>query len=138
MATQVQDLPTEAPERGDVLAKLAEDVGARLGGSAIFGTPVEREGVTVIPVGTIRFGFGGGRGSDPEGKGEGQGGGAMGRGGPAGYIEVKDGRSRFVPAVHPARMLALICATLLGGLVVMAIDRRAASAASRRGWRPGR
>lgn len=111
------------PRRDDVLAKLAEAVGARLTASTIFGTPVEREGVTVIPVSTVRFGFGGGGGTDPSGGGGGEGGGAMGRGGPAGYIELKDGRSRFVPIVHPARMLALLCATIIGGLVIARTGR---------------
>jgi uncharacterized spore protein YtfJ len=113
------------PRRGadDVLARLAEQVGARLTSSTIFGTPVERDGVTVVPVGTVRFGFGGGGGSDASGKGEGEGGGALGSGGPAGYIELKDGRSRFVPIVHPGRMLALICATLVGGLLIAEVGR---------------
>ena len=46
--------------------------------SASSETPVEREGVTVIPVATARFGFGGGTGSDPEKKQEGEGAGAGG------------------------------------------------------------
>jgi uncharacterized spore protein YtfJ len=107
----------------DILARLAEQVGARLTSSTIFGAPVERDGVTVIPVGTVRFGFGGGGGSDAGGKGEGEGGGAVGSGGPAGYIELKDGRSRFVPIVHPARMLALICATFVGGILIAELGR---------------
>lgn len=102
----------------DILAKLAEQVGARLNASTIFGTPVERDGVTVIPVGTVRFGLGGGGGNDPSGKGEGEGGGAMGAGAPTGYIELKDGRSRFVPVVHPGRMLASICLTVIGALLI--------------------
>jgi hypothetical protein len=82
-----------------------------------------RDGVTVIPVGKVRFGFGGGGGSDAGGKGEGEGGGGVGTGGPAGYIELKEGRSRFVPIVHPARLLALICATFTGAILIAQLGR---------------
>ena len=126
MATQTPTTSEgHAPRRqaDDILVKLAEQVGARFTASTIFGTPVERDGVTVIPVGTVRFGFGGGGGSDASGKGEGEGGGAVGTGGPAGYIELKDGRSRFVPIVHPARMLALICAMVVGGILSAQLGR---------------
>jgi Sporulation protein YtfJ (Spore_YtfJ) len=103
----------------ELLAKLAERIGARFDASNVFGTPVERDGVTVIPIATIRFGMGGGGGSDP-GKGQGgEGGGGGGTASAAGYIELKEGRSRFVPAVHPARMLLLIGAATLAGLAIM-------------------
>jgi hypothetical protein len=52
------------------------------------------------------------------------GGGAMGTGGPAGSVELKDGRSRSVPIVHPARMLALVCATIPGRTLIARHDRR--------------
>jgi hypothetical protein len=73
-----------------------------------FAPPVERGGITVIPVATARFVVGGGSGSDPAQGQEGRGGGGLGREAPAGYIELTDGRSRFVPVVNPARM-ALAC-----------------------------
>ena len=41
-----------------------------------------------------------------------------------GYIELKPGRSRFVPVVRPERMVALV---LLAGLGVFALARRATS-----------
>jgi hypothetical protein len=37
----------------------------------------------------------------------------------AGYIEIKEGRTRFVPVVHPARMVMLVGALTLGGLAIM-------------------
>ena len=112
---------TSTPRRrGDeLLSMLAERIGARLGTATVFGAPVERDGVTVVPVAIARFGFGGGSGSDP-GKGqEGEGGGGGGTVAPTGYIELKDGRSRFVPVVHPARMLALVLGAVIAGLVIM-------------------
>ena len=104
---------------------LAERLGGRFTASTVFGSPVEREGVTVIPVATVRFGFGGGGGTDPNSEQSGEGGGGAGSGAPTGYIEIKDGRSRFVPVVHPARMLAMACATAVA-IVFSLRARRAA------------
>jgi uncharacterized spore protein YtfJ len=110
------------PRRADeLLSMLADRVGAKMGASTIYGTPVERNGVTVIPVAAARFGIGAGSGSDPSKRQEGEGGGGGGGGTitPAGYIELKDGRSRFVPIVYPGRMLALVCGAIIAGLAIM-------------------
>ena len=107
------------PHRADeLLSKLAEMVGARFAASTVFGTPVERGGVTVVPVAVARFGFGGGGGDDAQKDQHGEGAGAGGTVAAAGYIELKDGRSRFVPMVHPARMLALVSGAILAGLLI--------------------
>ena len=114
MTTETPIRPaTELPRRrtDDILTTLADRLGGRFTASTVFGSPVEREGVTVIPVATVRFGLGGGGGEDPSGGQSGEGGGGAGSGTPAGYIEIKDGRSRFVPLVHPTRMVAMFCAT---------------------------
>ena len=94
---------TSVPRRrGDeLLSTLAERIGGRLGAATVFGAPVERDGVTVIPVAVARFGIGGGSGTDPKKGQEGEGGGGAGSVAPTGYIELKDGRSRFVPVVRP-------------------------------------
>jgi hypothetical protein len=112
----------------ELLATLADRIGARFEASSVFGTPVERDGVTVIPVATIRFGIGGGGGSDPSKGQDGQGGGGGGTASAAGYIELRNGRSRFVPAVHPARMFLLVATATLAGLALLRpllVDRRA-------------
>lgn len=95
----------------DIAAMLAERVGGQAGVRAIFGDPVERDGITVIPVGRVRWGFGGGAGrgghDDDEGEGSGGGGGAMAA--PAGYIEISGGTARYRPIgppVSPATILA--------------------------------
>jgi len=106
--------------RGDeLLSMLAERIGARLGAATVFGAPVERDGVTVVPVAVARFGIGAGSGSDPSKGQEGEGGGGGGTVAPTGYIELKGGRSRFVPVVQPARMLALVLGAVIAGLVIM-------------------
>lgn len=125
MTTVTQAPPTKAPSRraDQLLASVADRLGAHYSASSVFGAPVERDGVTVIPVAAVRFGFGGGTGSDPAKGGEGEGAGAGGAMTAAGYIELKDGRSRFVPVVHPERMVAM---AFLAGLAVLALTRPAA------------
>ena len=106
--------------RGEaLLSMLADRIGAQIQSSTVFGTPVERNGVTVVPVAAARFGIGAGSGSDPSKQQEGEGGGAGGTVTPVGYIELKGGRSRYVPIVHPARMVALVAGAVVAGLLIM-------------------
>jgi uncharacterized spore protein YtfJ len=121
MTTETRPL-AEPPHRrtDDILTTLADRLGGRFTASTVFGAPVERDGVTVIPVATVRLGFGGGSGGDRRSEQSGDGGGGGGSGTAAGYIEIRDGYSRFVPVVHPARMLAMLCATA----VAMALSLR--------------
>jgi len=117
--TRSRPHPADPRRTDDLLATLAERIGARFDAGSVFGAPVERGGVTVIPVATIRFGIGGGGGSDPSKGQGGEGGGGGGSANAAGYIEIKQGRTRFVPVVHPARMLMLAGALTLAGLAIM-------------------
>ena len=65
---------------GSLAEKLAEKLGASAKASAVFGEPTERDGVTVIPVAKIRYGFGSGSGggTDDDGDSSGFGGGGGG------------------------------------------------------------
>lgn len=112
----------EVPSRRSeaLIGALVDRIGGRFGASTVFGSPVERDGVTVIPVATARFGFGGGAGRDPDKRQEGEGAGVGGAMTPAGYIEIMDGRSRFVPVVHPERMVAMMIAGALAALLLVA------------------
>ena len=66
----------------------------------VYGDPVERDGVTVIPAAVVRGGGGGG------GDSEGNGGGGFGlHGRPVGAYVVKDGEVRWKPAIDPARVV---------------------------------
>jgi uncharacterized spore protein YtfJ len=85
----------------------------------VFGEPVERDGVTVIPVARIAGGGGGGGGKQ-EGENPGQGsGGGFGLGvSPTGVFTIKDGKVRWVPVVDVDRailggQIALVAALLL-------------------------
>jgi uncharacterized spore protein YtfJ len=92
-----------------LLERIGETVGQRAQVSTIFGEPVDREGVTVIPVGKARFGFGGGGGSGSRQGDEGSGGGGGGgvAVGPIGYIELHEGSARFKRILTPTDLLAL-------------------------------
>ena len=82
----------------------------------VFGEPIEKDGVTVIPVATVVGGAGGG--TSAEAGGEGPGGGPSGTGGgyglratPAGVYVIKDGTVRWEPALDLNRVI-------LGGQIV--------------------
>jgi uncharacterized spore protein YtfJ len=141
MANESATGAAQAPRHrtDELLARLAERVGARFDASNVFGAPVERDGVTVIPVAAIRFGLGAGGGSDPRKGEDGEGGGAAGTASAAGYIELKNGRSRFVAVVHPARLLLQVGLMALTGLAVGLIveerSRLTRPSGSRLPWR---
>ena len=52
--------PPPPPVR--LVERLADKLGSSAHSTAVFGEPVERDGVTVIPVAKARWGFGGGGG----------------------------------------------------------------------------
>jgi uncharacterized spore protein YtfJ len=45
--------------------RLFDRIGARFSAATVYGSPIERDGVTVVPVAAARFGIGAGGGSDP-------------------------------------------------------------------------
>src|SRR5437867_4194632 len=114
MMTATRDeLGLERPGRFDTfLERLADKVGANAGAAMVYAAPVERDGVTVIPVGKVRWGFGGGFGeaqkeaSTGGGTGGGAGGGVMVS--PVGYIELAHGETRFRPIVDPIIRIPMV------------------------------
>jgi len=114
----------EAGARAAGLEPIFEQLAARLGDSAraanVFGDPVERDGVTVIPVATARWGMGGG--TQKRGLGDAVGGGGGVTVTPTGYIEMRGGTSRFRP-LWDAKMV-LAAAGLAGALLTFALKRR--------------
>jgi uncharacterized spore protein YtfJ len=103
-----------------LLERVGQTVGGKARASTVFGEPVEREGITVIPVAKARFGFGGGGGAGTregeEGSGAGGGGGAVVT--PVGYIEVRDGTAEFKRISNPVDLLVVVAAASLGALAV--------------------
>jgi Sporulation protein YtfJ (Spore_YtfJ) len=122
---------TRQPAGEGIAVRLAERLGSVARAAAVFGEPVTREGVTVIPVARARAGFGGGSGGDAEhGSGEGRGGGVLVT--PIGWIEISDAGSRFRPLVNRLRWSA---GTIAGTAVLGAILLRGRRPAAQRGWR---
>ena len=83
--------------------RMAERVGGKASVRAVFGDPIERDGITVIPVARVRWGFGGGAGrgpNDEEGlSGAGTGGGGGATADPIGYLEIGPEGAVFKPIV---------------------------------------
>jgi uncharacterized spore protein YtfJ len=119
-------MAVKAQERADLANELLEQIGQTVGQkanvSSVFGDPIEREGLTVIPVAKARFGFGGGGGSGSregdEGGGGGGGGGALVS--PIGYIELHDGSAEFRRISTPMDFLALVAAA---SVIAVAVKR---------------
>lgn len=112
----------EIPAPGGFFEKLAEKLGAAAQAAHIFGEPVERDGVTVIPVATARWGLGGGGGKRGlAGRHEGMGGGGGVIVQPAGYIEIKGNETRYRPIVNPR---VVIGAALAGGFLLLRLVKR--------------
>jgi uncharacterized spore protein YtfJ len=113
-----------------LLDQLVERVGGRTSVQTLFGEPVERNGLTVVPVARVRWGIGAGAGtgpmsdaaSDQTGSGSGGGGGAIAD--PVGYIEINGSVARFRPIVGlPPNPLAILALGLSLALVLRALAR---------------
>lgn len=102
-----------------LLEGLAERFGGRASVSAVFGEPVTREGVTVIPVARASFGFGGGtaRGMRRFASGEGGGGGGGCETRPLGFIELRDGHATYHRIRAPWTDVVPLATLLLGTTV---------------------
>jgi uncharacterized spore protein YtfJ len=106
----------------------------------VFGQPIEREGMTVIPVASVRGGFGGGeagamaprpaKGGEAEAKPAGWGGGGAWSATPVGVYVIKDGELGWQPAVDNNRAILIGCLT---GIVALLVLRSIARSAVKRG-----
>ena len=99
------------------ISTIAEKLGAVARASTIYSEPVEREGITVIPVARARWGFGAGVGHRKDEDGAGGGGGVQVT--PAGFIEIKNGQAQF----KPIRTVS-VPLVILGGLSVLFLLRQ--------------
>jgi uncharacterized spore protein YtfJ len=114
VTTMELDKPNSA---ANFIGGMAEKLGAADRAATIFGDPIERDGVTVIPVAKARWGFGGGAGSRKEEDGAGGGGGAQVT--PVGFIELKNGEAEF----RPIKTVSLPW-VIAGGLATFLLMRR--------------
>ncbi|MFI2431309.1 spore germination protein GerW family protein [Streptomyces sp. NPDC018693] len=120
--------PNAAHASAALLERLADKLGGRASVTAVYGEPVVGDGVTVIPVAEVAFGFGGGAGlevgRDKTGEGGGGGGGVAAR--PVGFIEIKDGTATYKPLRNPWVDIVLPLAALLAGAAAPRLVRRLA------------
>jgi uncharacterized spore protein YtfJ len=120
----------EAAAAGDRFSKLVESLGGTASASAVFGAAVEKDGVTIVPVARVRYGVGGGGGrgagrkkkrdgADAEQEvGYGHGGGVQAA--PVGYIELRDGQTRYKRIADPVRPMAMLLLFPLVGVISFA------------------
>jgi uncharacterized spore protein YtfJ len=104
-----------------LLERLVSQVGGKAGAKAVFGDPVERDGITVIPVARVRWGVGGGGGSGTEGSGSGGGGGVAAD--PIGYIEVTSAAATFRPIPRSFGPAAIVGSAIAMAILVRALAR---------------
>ena len=124
-----QGIPSESELAQQVpqfsfLDRLADELAGSV--CSVFGSPVERDGVTVIPVAKARWGMGGGSGAQRAAQEAGSeagvkaGGGAMVK--PIGFIELANGKTKFRPIRDPdGTTLAMIATGFLGLSAVRAL-----------------
>jgi Sporulation protein YtfJ (Spore_YtfJ) len=118
----------DAREKADQVAtrpgfteRLADRVGGSARASAVFGEPVESQGVTVIPVAKAKWGFGGGSGGQEGQEGAGGGGGTVVS--PVGYIELHAGEARYRGIHARARIGAAVAASGLAAAIAFRLGR---------------
>ena len=88
----------------------------------VYGEPIERDGLTVIPAARVMGGSGGGTGQDDEGQqGEGGGFGLIAR--PAGAFVIRDGEITWRPAVDPNTVIVAAAAVTITAILVSALAR---------------
>jgi uncharacterized spore protein YtfJ len=110
----------ESAAHGNVAAlfeRVADRIGLHAGARAVFGEPVERDRVTVIPVAQMIIGTGAGGGTSADAEtGSGAGGGALTR--PLGYIEVTAAGADFRPIRQPWQDAGLIVSAAFAVLLL--------------------
>ncbi|MER5986071.1 spore germination protein GerW family protein [Streptomyces sp. NPDC001787] len=122
-----------AEAAGRLLDRVAERLGGRASVSAVFGEPVVRDGITVIPVASARIGFGGGAAQESGDRrtSEGGGGGGAATARPLGFIEIRKGAAVYRP-IRPPWADAVIPAALLLAAVAAPRAARALAGLGRR------
>lgn len=114
----------ESPKGALAFIERARDV---LRVKRVFGDPIERGGVTIIPAAKVRGGGGGGGGEGPDGRGSGGGFGVSAT--PAGAYVIKNGTVRWEPALDLGRTIFMgqivaIVALLTARSIVKTVMKR--------------
>jgi uncharacterized spore protein YtfJ len=139
----VPEIVSEAQEQAEasvagptahVLERLVERLGGKASVSAVFGEPVERADITIIPVAKVGFGFGAGvgRGKKDTETAPGGGGGGRASAAPVGYVEIRDGSAVFRPIRDPLVDVLVPLAALILGSAAPRVVRKLARRRRRR------
>ncbi len=107
--------------------RLAQRLGVTANAATIFGAPVERGDVTVIPVARAAYGFGGGEGTRSGQGGSGGGGGVSVA--PVGYLEIRPAGVVY----NPIRDWVVLIPTLAAGAALTLVTARGIARLLRRG-----
>ena len=114
-----------ASPAASLLERLSQQLTTSATAQAVYGTPVERDGITVIPVARAIYGFGGGGGSGTK-EGNSTGGGLGAGAGvaltPVGYIELREGRSRF-RSIQPSALPLVAVSGAIAWLLLRSVPR---------------
>jgi uncharacterized spore protein YtfJ len=122
---ELKDQIAQGVEVPALLDAVGKRLGASLNAKAVFGAPVERGEVTVIPVARSVWGYGAGGGSSEGSTESGAGGGGGGAAMPVGYIEVTDHGATYHRIEDPVRRAAAGALTALATAgVILARARR--------------
>ena len=103
------------------IGTMAEKLGAVARAATVFGEPVERDGITVIPVAKARWGFGGGEGHRKDEDGAGGGGGVQVT--PVGFIEITNNTANFRP-IRTVSLSWIVTGSFLGLFLLREIVKR--------------
>ncbi len=127
MAEAERSTRTGAADR--FIERLVDRIGGQAGVSAVFGAPIERDGLTIVPVARVRWAFGGGAGGSqgPEEPVAGAGGGGGVSADPLGFIEIGGGTAKFRATAGLPSPFFILASGLTAVMVFRAIARLAAS-----------
>lgn len=105
------------------LKALLEEVGESLTVTKVFGEPYQENGMTILPVASVRGGAGGGEGHQEEGQGSGGGFGLTAR--PLGVYAISGDRVDWKPAVDVNRVaIGAQVVAVLALLVIRSLLKR--------------
>lgn len=105
-----------------LVERIGEVIQVHANARQVYGEPVESDGVTIIPVARVQWGFGGG--GIGHGALERGGGGGGARATPAGYIEVRGGQAEYRP-IHDLSSAGPLIAAGVAGIVAGLLIGRA-------------
>lgn len=107
----------EILEKEGIVQQIAEKLGVAAKSIKVYGEPIESDGITIVPVSKVSYGFGGGMGKQKEQAGSGGGGGL--KTSPVGYIEIKNGETKFRQIIDLTMLAPLIASSSLALLTLI-------------------